>query len=102
MGVYNSYKSNNTELSNFKLSPNPASSYTMISVSEKDDNIDELNSSFELVEIYNKVGVLKNKYKFPKNTLQAKVDVSNLLSDVYIVRIFNGKNWEEHKLVVLN
>jgi IS30 family transposase len=43
---------------------------------------------------------LKKEYNFAKGTTLTKLDLAALVSDKYIIKVFDGTNWEEHKIIV--
>ena len=59
-------------------------------------NSSSVQSSFTLIEIFDKTGRKVKHLTFAPGTRNALVDISNLPTDIYIVRLFNGTNWEEH------
>lgn len=91
----------NNSLSSFDVSPNPASSFVQIGLSKNDDKIKSKIVGFTAIEIYDKMGIIKRQFKYNRGTLSTKIDVSNLVNDTYILRLFNGINWEEHKLLIV-
>ncbi len=44
--------------------------------------------------------LLPERYSYPTSTGRATINVSDLPTDIYIVRIFNGLNWEEQKIII--
>jgi len=78
--------------------PNPTSgniSVTLIDklgVAVKDKNIMK-------IEITNRFGILFQKKQFSKGQSTVILNLSNLRPDIYIVRVWDGSNWETTKLI---
>ena len=51
---------------------------------------------FTMIEIFDKTGRRVKHLEFAPGTRNARVDISNLPIDIYIVRLFTGTNWEQH------
>lgn len=90
--------SNNCSYSRYSVSPNPASSSINIS---QDKTTDTTTQGFTDVEIADKSGNLKKRIKYSIGTHSSKIDISSLPADTYIIRINNGKNWEDHKILIV-
>jgi hypothetical protein len=89
---------NNCPYSYYSVSPNPASSSIYIS---PDKTKGTTTQGFTDVEIVDKTGNLKERIKFGKGTKSSKIDISSLPADTYIIRINNGKSWEDHKILII-
>lgn len=81
----------------YMMSPNPASSNITISVDEDKLSKQKIAKSTdqdirELI-ISDKTGTTKQRNVYGQNTSQINLNVSTLKSDLYFVRIFNGKTW---------
>jgi hypothetical protein len=44
-------------------------------------------------------GNVVRQQKYPANTRKATLNVSGLSTDMYVVRIFDGKNWSSTKFL---
>lgn len=89
--------------SSYLVSPNPTSSIVSISpdpqsatIKNKIDNI-----YFTEIEIVDKLGNFKKRIKFPSTANRTTIDLSFLPTDTYIIRIFTGGIWEDHKILVV-
>jgi hypothetical protein len=47
------------------------------------------------------MGELKMSVKFSSATQYATINIASLPADAYMVKIFNGLSWEEHKILVV-
>lgn len=79
------------------LSPNPANKEVKLSFNK--ENSDNLFSIKE-VEIMNGFGILKKELVFDKNETMQSIDISDLSSGLYIVKVFDGQFWRITQLVV--
>ena len=52
------------------------------------------------VELVNKMGVVSYRQKFNKGSTTAILSVNALPNDLYVLRIFDGKIWHSHKVLV--
>ncbi len=89
--------------SSFTVSPNPATSAVNISVNTYDIQTTPKKANHQYcrkIEIADKLGAIRKRYSYPVNTTRVTIDVSGLPTDVYIVRIFDGKNWVEQKIII--
>ena len=96
--------------SNFIVSPNPAADNVTITVKQTESTTAAGSSSvsagsnrttgFVKVQLFDKLGSIKKTYNYAKGTTLAKLDVSALIPDVYVLKIFDGTDWEEHKIIV--
>lgn len=88
----------------FKVSPNPASTTVRISPDESSMKMAAKSSvqvSFAEIEILDKMGNIQKQLKYGRGTRSTDIDISSLPTDTYIIRIFNGNNWEEHKIIIV-
>lgn len=85
----------------YSLAPNPASSNLTISVNEPVDKTNfSTTTEIQEVRITDKLGNLKANKKYQKGTKSVNINVASLKSDMYIVQIFNGTNWDSQQLVI--
>lgn len=98
-----SYRVGYTCSYSYSVSPNPATS--SLTISPDPQSLIAQNKtgkiSFVEVEIVDKLGNFKKRHKFPVGTYAATIDVSYLTADTYIIRVFDGTNWEDHKILVV-
>lgn len=87
----------------YSVSPNPATSSLTISSDTKNSSATNKSGKFSLVEIeiVDKLGNLKKRHKLPVGLNATTIDVSYLPADTYIVRVFDGINWEDHKILIV-
>ncbi|MFC0773977.1 T9SS type A sorting domain-containing protein [Terrimonas alba] len=85
----------------YTVSPNPGSDNIRI---ESNDEVAKLNNKkpaeIQEIELYDKMGVIKHKQKFPKGQAITTISVAALPNDVYTLRIFDGQEWQSCKIVV--
>ncbi len=90
----------------YMISPNPVSTDLNIEAVTTSNNNSSLitknniTTSFDRIEVVDKMGYVVLSKSYPRNTKKANLNVSLLHSDVYIVRIFNGNISEQHKIIV--
>ncbi|MEO6683371.1 MAG: T9SS type A sorting domain-containing protein [Ginsengibacter sp.] len=90
----------------YLVSPNPVKSdlsITSIMSKQMDNSTSSERPSirdFDRVEIIDKSGNIVVRKTYSKNTRNANLNISNLRSDVYIIRIFHKNTSEEHKIIV--
>lgn len=81
----------------YRMSPNPASSTITLSVDEEKLSKQKIEKSTDQdireVIISDKTGIVKQRNVYGKNTRQINLNVSTLKSDLYLVRVYNGKSW---------
>jgi hypothetical protein len=81
----------------YMMSPNPASNNITISVDEdkllKQKIAKSTDQDIKEVIISDKTGTIKQRNVYGQNTRQVNLNVSILKSDLYFVRVFNGKTW---------
>jgi hypothetical protein len=85
--------SNDTRQNQLKISPNPATTTIQLTINRKTNA--PLNC-----EIWNVMGeaVYKSQIVNPKS--QINIDISGLAKGIYVVRVGDGVQWENRKLVV--
>jgi hypothetical protein len=86
----------------YTISPNPSSdNITIESNQESEAKFGEKTSSeIQQIEIIDKMGAIRKIQKFSKGVIRVNVTVSALPTDVYTLRIFDGKTWHSTKIVV--
>lgn len=87
----------------YKVTPNPASSNLIVSVDEEKLSQKRIAKSSEQdireLIITNKLGVVKMRNTYSKDTRSINLNVSNLQTDIYIIKVFNGKTWETFRFI---
>lgn len=87
----------------FRISPNPTKDNLTISVDEAKLLANRIAKSSDQdikeIVILDKTGMVQAKQTYSKGTRQINMNISNLKTGIYIVRIFNGKEWTALKLV---
>lgn len=86
---------------NFRVSPNPATDVITINldkdVSAKDVAID---TDIREIIIVDKTGSEIRTQSFAKGAQQTSINVSMLKPDIYVIRIFDGKQWHDKKFII--
>lgn len=79
--------------SNVEMFPNPAINQVSVRLNQvnKNSSSEQLNDIREL-RIVDKFGVLRKFIKYPPNTKNITIDVSNLSLNIYYVEVSDGKN----------
>ncbi|MBP7319170.1 MAG: hypothetical protein KA980_13280, partial [Flavobacterium sp.] len=52
------------------------------------------------VELVSKMGTVSYKQKFNKGLTTVNISVNALPDDLYVLRIFDGKTWHSHKVLI--
>jgi hypothetical protein len=79
----------------YSLSPNPASSnLTVSSLLEKDA------PKIKIIEIVSKSGIVVFRKNYEMALNKTTIDLNNLRSDVYTVRVGDGKKWYSQNLLI--
>lgn len=76
----------------FTVSPVPAKNTITIT------GIDAF--SFSAVEIVNKTGSIVKQWQLPKETKTTKLNIAGLPTDVYYIKVFDGKEWKGKSITV--
>ena len=76
----------------FTASPNPTTGDVLIESIDKKVVIKQ-------IEITDKLGNLKKRIIVGMDSKKTKINIAELPADVYIIRIFDGKNWVSKKVV---
>ncbi|MGZ3846085.1 MAG: T9SS type A sorting domain-containing protein [Flavisolibacter sp.] len=82
----------------YMLAPNPVTSDLTVSVDE--NQLQKMNvtkssdQDIREVVVIDKMGQMKYKQTAGKGTRQMRINVSNLPTGYYVVRIYNGKDWK--------
>lgn len=88
--------------SNVQLFPNPARDQVTIKLRQiNDEKITNRLTDIREVKMYDKTGNVKKNMKYPVNTKNATVNITNLPMDIYFVEVSDGKNRARLQLSVL-
>ncbi|MCM5527709.1 T9SS type A sorting domain-containing protein [Parasegetibacter sp. NRK P23] len=82
--------------SSFSVSPNP--SLGRITISKK-DQVNGQEGAIYQVLIFDRIGNLVRKIRFAKGVSRTDINISDLKSDIYFMKIFYGKGWTYEKLI---
>lgn len=85
----------------FSVSPNPSRDNINISPNTQVNAKPNVKATeIQAIEIIDKMGVLKKRQTFGKRLTTVNISVSQLPNGIYTLRIFDGKQWHTHKIVV--
>ena len=85
----------------YTVSPNPSSDNITIE-SATNSTAKETKKALEIreVELADKMGIVRHRQKFTGGVTTANLSVNTLTNDLYILRIFDGKIWHSHKVLI--
>lgn len=87
----------------YRIAPNPTKDNLTISVDEvklaTQKIVKSSDQEIREIVILDKTGIVQAKQTYSKGTRQMNMNISNLKTGIYIVRIYNGKEWTALKLV---
>lgn len=85
----------------YTVSPNPSSDNITIE-SATNSTAKETKKALEIreVELADKMGIVRHRQKFTGGVTTANLSVNTLPNDLYILRIFDGKMWHSHKVLI--
>lgn len=87
----------------YRLAPNPADADLTLSVDEEKLRSQRIISSsdqdIQRVEIVDRFGKIVRQQIYPQRTRKATISTSGLITGMYVVRIFDGKNWSTMKFM---
>jgi N-acetylneuraminic acid mutarotase len=93
----------NCDYAMYSLAPNPATSDLVIYVDDEKLKKQKIEKSpdqvIQQVIITDKLGNVLRQQKYPTNTKKININVSGLAPDIYVSKIFNGKNWTTIKFI---
>jgi len=82
----------------YRITPNPANSILKVEEIDSATNKALAQTNIQTIEIVDKMGNIVYKQNFSKGTPNGMtISVDKLLSDIYVVRIFNGTVWKSYK-----
>lgn len=82
------------ETQSYSLSPNPTNGTLSISLKKTDPS-----TSIQEVIVKNKLGVVVKHLKFSGNYKTQTLNLQNLPTDIYVIQIFDGKQWQSGKIM---
>lgn len=87
----------------YRVSPNPSSDFIKIEANH-DNGILQTTKTPVIVEVQliDKMGMVRLKKHIGKGLTPVTIPVNNLPSDIYTLRIFDGRNWYSHKVSILH
>ncbi|MDB5191787.1 MAG: hypothetical protein JWQ96_1350 [Segetibacter sp.] len=90
---------------NFRMSPNPATtSFTVEAVTTDEQTAGKTSrqnaNTIHKILLTDKMGTVLKEYKYTASQ-KVTISISDLKADLYVVRIFNGKNWVSKQLSVV-
>jgi hypothetical protein len=89
----------------FVISPNPTSSILTVSldkssatrVAEKKISVNGIIKQITIADVN---GVIKKRFANKDGVLQSTMSISDLKAGFYLVNVFDGYQWESHKLII--
>lgn len=90
---YNDRTSN--EPKSVKVFPNPSSGQLTVTLNSKDKS-----STIKEIRVKNKMGIYVFYQKFKMGQKNQSLNLYNQPSDIYLIEIFDGKNWLIEKLIL--
>jgi hypothetical protein len=86
----------------FSMSPNPSQSQVTISTTKKGMITPNTRSRSLIykIKIADATGVTRTSYDYPAGIRSTTVSVAGLRSGIYLVSVFDGKNWVSQQLVI--
>ncbi len=86
-------------MSNVVIYPNPASDQVTVSLKQVNDTkIKTKLQDIKEIKVMDKYGNVKKIQKYPANSSRVTLNLSNLLFDIYIIEVSDGKNKAKLKL----
>lgn len=82
----------------FTASPNPANNSVEVALDEQTVKNDRTMSIRE-IHVTDKLGNVVKQFKYGTGNKRTSLNISSLKSDVYFLRVFNGKEWKSKSIV---
>lgn len=82
----------------FTASPNPATSSVEIALDEQTVKSHKTMTIGE-IQITDKLGNIIKRFKYEAGHKRLVLDISGLKPDVYLIRVFNGKEWKSKSII---
>jgi len=86
--------------SQFSVSPNPTSDIIKIQPSNNLPLASKSMLEIQKVELIDKTGSVRYNKSIGKGQFSANISVGHLPNDIYTLRIFDGKGWHSHKVII--
>lgn len=87
----------------WRVSPNPGRSTVTVTLNPEDLRKQPTNSksSIQQLVVYDRLGrtVLRKSYANSQGNTNVNLDISKLKADVYILRMYDGKQWHSRKII---
>jgi hypothetical protein len=83
----------------FSLSPNPANSQVTVTAERAEANSKSVSLIYG-VKILDQFGAVRKKLEFKHGLLQTKIPVEGLSAGLYLLSVFDGKEWKTKSLII--
>lgn len=83
----------------FRVSPNPATNAIKIEPFKQEEKF-SLKNGIQVIQVIDKMGVIKSIKNLGKGVKSTVIQVNNLPTDVYTLRIYDGTTWYTHKIII--
>ncbi len=80
----------------FIIAPNPAANAITITAKENTNQKDRIRE----IRVYDNTGYLKKQTKYSPGTRQARVNVADLKTGIYVLEILSGENKERQQIAI--
>jgi len=98
---FNIFRCSSYSASSVQISPNPAINNIKIQEVDSATSIPVAETNITAVEIVNKMGITSYRKQFVKGIANnIIIPVGQLTNDIYTIRIFDGKKWIAHQILV--
>lgn len=83
------------------ITPNPAASSVNITIHKNGDNVKTAApAQIRIVEFVTPTGIVSYRKQFKSGLTSVSLQVSQLRNDLYTVRVFDGREWTSHKIMI--
>lgn len=83
----------------YKLSPNPTLGLLTITVDDTKSKVDKSANYISEVIVVDKLGNALMRKQFAKNSQSVQLNIGGLKTDLYSIKVFNGKEWQSIKVI---
>lgn len=83
----------------FMISPNPASNVVQISIDQLKNNNQNKDTKIYAIDIYDRLSRKQISKSYNTGITEDNIDMSSLMSGIYTISIFDGKQWYPHQIV---
>lgn len=83
---------------NFIVSPNPTDGTLSIAFDENTLK-NNINSNIRKIDIMDKFGKTVKRFSYGDGTKNVTINISDLKTDVYFIKVFNGKEWKGQEII---